>query len=200
MDWVQNTLKELENTPRVEMSVKDLVIGAECGGSDYTSGLAGNVVVGRFYDWLVDQGGTAIFEGKRRHHVIHLKEHVVVKTNDRRTAFPERHIAPGIALKRHEATVPELTPFFIVDEFRIPCLRREVKLEQTAAFARRLHRRHGCALATLCANEFHQKPPSKKLFQFSFCPFYAVPERHPSRRKASLWPNLISALQAQSSL
>ena len=48
MDWVQNTLKELENTPRVEMSVKDLVIGAECGGSDYTSGLAGNVVVGRF--------------------------------------------------------------------------------------------------------------------------------------------------------
>ena len=62
VDWVQNTLKELENTPRVEMSVKDLVIGAECGGSDYTSGLAGNVVVGRFYDWLVDQGGTAIFE------------------------------------------------------------------------------------------------------------------------------------------
>lgn len=44
------------------MSVKDLVIGAECGGSDYTSGLAGNVVVGRFYDWLTDQGGTAIFE------------------------------------------------------------------------------------------------------------------------------------------
>ena len=60
--WVQSALKELENTPRVEMSVKDLVIGAECGGSDYTSGLAGNVVVGRFYDWLTDQGGTAIFE------------------------------------------------------------------------------------------------------------------------------------------
>ena len=41
---------------------KRSVIGAECGGSDYTSGLAGNVVVGRFYDWLTDQGGTAIFE------------------------------------------------------------------------------------------------------------------------------------------
>ena len=62
VEWVQSALKELENTPRVEMSVKDLVIGAECGGSDYTSGLAGNVVVGRFYDWLTDQGGTAIFE------------------------------------------------------------------------------------------------------------------------------------------
>ena len=45
VEWVQSALKELENTPRVEMSVKDLVIGAECGGSDYTSGLAGNVVV-----------------------------------------------------------------------------------------------------------------------------------------------------------
>lgn len=55
VEWVQSALKELENTPRVEMSVKDLVIGAECGGSDYTSGLAGNVVVGRFYDWLTDQ-------------------------------------------------------------------------------------------------------------------------------------------------
>ena len=53
---------QLENTPRVEMGMQDLVIGAECGGSDYTSGLAGNVVVGRFFDKLVDAGGTAIFE------------------------------------------------------------------------------------------------------------------------------------------
>ena len=44
------------------MGFDDLVIGAECGGSDYTSGLAGNVVVGRFFDKLVDMGGTAIFE------------------------------------------------------------------------------------------------------------------------------------------
>ena len=44
------------------MSWADLVVGGECGGSDYTSGLAGNVVVGRFYDDLVEQGGTAIFE------------------------------------------------------------------------------------------------------------------------------------------
>jgi altronate dehydratase large subunit len=44
------------------MTVADLVIGAECGGSDGTSGLAGNPAVGRMYDLLVDQGGTAIFE------------------------------------------------------------------------------------------------------------------------------------------
>ncbi len=54
--------ERLKNTPRVEMGFSDLVIGAECGGSDYTSGLAGNVAVGRFYDKLVDMGGTAIFE------------------------------------------------------------------------------------------------------------------------------------------
>lgn len=60
--WVKETLKQLEQTPRVTMGLKDLVIGAECGGSDYTSGLAGNVVVGRFFDRLVELGGTAIFE------------------------------------------------------------------------------------------------------------------------------------------
>lgn len=62
LDFVHQALAELAHTPRVPMTMADLVIGAECGGSDYTSGLAGNVVVGRFYDKLVDAGGTAIFE------------------------------------------------------------------------------------------------------------------------------------------
>jgi len=47
---------------RVPMSFGDLTIGCECGGSDGTSGLAGNPVVGRLFDRLVDAGGTAIFE------------------------------------------------------------------------------------------------------------------------------------------
>lgn len=52
----------LKDAPMADMGWKDLVVGAECGGSDYTSGLAGNVIVGYFYDWLVSQGGTAVFE------------------------------------------------------------------------------------------------------------------------------------------
>ena len=60
--WVKKALDVLKDTPRAPMTMADLIVGAECGGSDYTSGLAGNVVVGRFYDWLVDCGGTAIFE------------------------------------------------------------------------------------------------------------------------------------------
>ena len=49
-------------TPRVPMTLKDLTVGAECGGSDGTSGLAGNPVVGAFFNLLVDHGGRAIFE------------------------------------------------------------------------------------------------------------------------------------------
>jgi len=52
----------LGETVRVPMSWADLTVGAECGGSDGTSGLAGNPVVGKFYDYLVDHGGRAVFE------------------------------------------------------------------------------------------------------------------------------------------
>ena len=55
--------KEMEaKTVSVPMYWSDLTIGAECGGSDGTSGLAGNPVVGKMFDALVDRGGTAIFE------------------------------------------------------------------------------------------------------------------------------------------
>jgi altronate hydrolase len=63
--------KELLARPRAEaqaaatrapMTLGDLTVGCECGGSDGTSGLAGNPVVGAFFDRLVDAGGTAIFE------------------------------------------------------------------------------------------------------------------------------------------
>jgi altronate dehydratase large subunit len=47
---------------RVPMTLADLTIGCECGGSDGTSGLAGNPVVGAVFDRLVDVGGRAVFE------------------------------------------------------------------------------------------------------------------------------------------
>jgi altronate hydrolase len=46
----------------VSMTLADLTVGCECGGSDGTSGLAGNPVVGAFFDLLVDAGGRAVFE------------------------------------------------------------------------------------------------------------------------------------------
>ncbi len=42
------------------VSVADLVIGLECGGSDAASGLTANPAVGAAVDRLVDEGGTAI--------------------------------------------------------------------------------------------------------------------------------------------
>ena len=51
-----------KDVPRVEMNLADLTVGCKCGASDGTSGLAGNPVVGGFFDRLVDAGGTAIFE------------------------------------------------------------------------------------------------------------------------------------------
>ncbi len=47
---------------RVPTTLGDLTVGCECGGSDATSGLAGNPVVGAFFDELVDAGGRAVFE------------------------------------------------------------------------------------------------------------------------------------------
>jgi altronate dehydratase large subunit len=60
---VRSLLRRIQSSAKtVPMTLSDLVVGAECGGSDGTSGLAGNPVVGSFFDRLVDSGGTAIFE------------------------------------------------------------------------------------------------------------------------------------------
>jgi len=45
---------------RVRCDVSDLILSLKCGGSDYTSGLASNPVLGRVTDRLVDLGGSAV--------------------------------------------------------------------------------------------------------------------------------------------
>ena len=56
-------IAELEaNRPsrRVDMPASELVVGLKCGGSDGFSGLTANPLVGRFSDWLVARGGSAV--------------------------------------------------------------------------------------------------------------------------------------------
>lgn len=56
-------IRELEAgrvTERTEVSVSELVVGLKCGGSDGFSGLTANPLVGRFSDWLVARGGSAV--------------------------------------------------------------------------------------------------------------------------------------------
>ncbi len=45
---------------RVSVDISNIILGTECGGSDPTSGLAANPLVGMLSDWLVDQGATSI--------------------------------------------------------------------------------------------------------------------------------------------
>lgn len=59
---VQRLLAGLDRTPRVEMTVSDLTVGTECGGSDATSGIAANPAVGHAFDMLHDSGATTIIE------------------------------------------------------------------------------------------------------------------------------------------
>jgi altronate dehydratase large subunit len=60
--WVEQTLRQLENTPRVPMGIDELIVGTICGGSDATSGLTANPAMGRAFDFLVEQNATCIFE------------------------------------------------------------------------------------------------------------------------------------------
>ncbi|MGH9470516.1 MAG: UxaA family hydrolase [Terriglobia bacterium] len=55
-------LAELDRTPRVEISISDLTVGTECGGSDATSGIAANPATGHAFDMLNDAGATTIIE------------------------------------------------------------------------------------------------------------------------------------------
>ena len=61
-DWIQDVRASAPRTRRVPIELSDLVVGTICGGSDGTSGITANPVVGRVFDALVAAGGTAVFE------------------------------------------------------------------------------------------------------------------------------------------
>lgn len=60
--WIEKALDEIAAASRVEIKLSELVVGTICGGSDATSGLTANPAMGRAFDYLVADGGAAIFE------------------------------------------------------------------------------------------------------------------------------------------
>jgi len=60
--WIEQTLRQLESTPRADMGIDELIVGTKCGGSDATSGLTANPAMGRAFDFLVEQKAACIFE------------------------------------------------------------------------------------------------------------------------------------------
>ncbi len=57
---VKEMLQDASKLSREPIPVSELILGTECGGSDYTSGLASNPAVGVVCDMLVAEGGTVI--------------------------------------------------------------------------------------------------------------------------------------------
>ncbi len=57
---LQEMMREF-NAERTEVDFSDLIVAIECGGSDTTSGIASNPVVGYVADRIIDLGGTVVF-------------------------------------------------------------------------------------------------------------------------------------------
>ncbi len=57
---VKELTEDAVKSKRKDTPIEHLSIGLECGGSDYTSGLASNPLVGTISDWIVNNGGTTV--------------------------------------------------------------------------------------------------------------------------------------------
>ncbi|MDO4961954.1 MAG: UxaA family hydrolase [Eubacteriales bacterium] len=53
-------VQEASMLQREEFPLSELILGTECGGSDPTSGIASNPLIGEVCDRIIDDGGTAI--------------------------------------------------------------------------------------------------------------------------------------------
>ena len=60
IEIVKKMVQEANQLQREECDLSDMMLGLECGGSDPTSGLAANAVLGKVSDMIVDAGGTTV--------------------------------------------------------------------------------------------------------------------------------------------
>lgn len=58
--YAREMVEQASRLQREEFPMSELILGTECGGSDPTSGLAANVLIGQLSDLLVADGGTSI--------------------------------------------------------------------------------------------------------------------------------------------
>lgn len=60
IELAEKLVAEAAAEKRVPCDLSELIMGTECGGSDPTSGLSANIVMGEVSDKIVEAGGTAI--------------------------------------------------------------------------------------------------------------------------------------------
>ena len=58
--YAKEMVAEASMLQKEEFPISELIVGTECGGSDPTSGLAANPVIGQMSDLVVAAGGTSI--------------------------------------------------------------------------------------------------------------------------------------------
>lgn len=58
--YAKEMVAEASLLQKEEFPLSELIVGTECGGSDTTSGLAANPLIGRLSDLMVKEGGTSI--------------------------------------------------------------------------------------------------------------------------------------------
>ena len=57
---VRRMKQAAEKQSREPMPTKQLIVGVQCGGSDWTTALAGNAVIGEMTDRIVEMGGSVL--------------------------------------------------------------------------------------------------------------------------------------------
>jgi len=77
IELVSGMLDRLREAPRGPMRPCELVVGAKCGGSDFTSGLAGNALVGALFESHVACGGAAMMEEMAE--AVGLRDHLTAR-------------------------------------------------------------------------------------------------------------------------
>ena len=82
--YAKELVAEASMLQKQEFPMSELILGTECGGSDPTSGLAANPVIGQLSDLLVADGGTSILSETTE---FIGAEHILAK----RAATPEVH-------------------------------------------------------------------------------------------------------------
>ncbi len=60
IEIIGELMGEANKCQRTDCDISELILGLECGGSDPTSGISANVVLGEVSDRLVDAGGTTV--------------------------------------------------------------------------------------------------------------------------------------------
>lgn len=60
IELVKKLQKQADLIPREACSVEGLVVGVQCGGSDWTTAISGNTVIGKMTDYVIQNGGSVL--------------------------------------------------------------------------------------------------------------------------------------------